>query len=98
MEHALYRRLVWLERDVFERVGFIPALAATQGLLGTVLKGADMDGANLEGADLTGAHLEGVDLALVKGLEMANLSDVYYDDRTSWPVGFQPPPRQRLVD
>ncbi len=60
------------------------------------LSGADLRNAILEGADLTGADLrraglEGVDLigAVLTG---ANLEGVRYNDKTTWPKGFDPPP------
>jgi uncharacterized protein YjbI with pentapeptide repeats len=69
-------------------------------LRGADLTGAFLGGAQLQGADLRGAHLDHVtinpaweDVETVKrhqpDLE-AWEEPAYYDDRTGWPVGFDP--------
>jgi hypothetical protein len=49
-----------------------------RGTYSTILTGADLD---LTGADLTGAFLN-----------VANLTDLCYDDTTVWPDRLTPPP------
>jgi uncharacterized protein YjbI with pentapeptide repeats len=54
---------------------------------------ANLTGATLDGADLTGAYLTGGPVAgSTGGLPGANLGGVHYDEKTKWPVGFEPPP------
>ncbi|MBM0231624.1 pentapeptide repeat-containing protein [Micromonospora sp. STR1_7] len=48
-------------------------------LTGAHLQGADLQRADLRGADLTGACLDGADL-----------TGVHFDQRTRWPMGFNP--------
>jgi len=65
-------------------------------LSGADLSVADLSGANLVGADLTGAvlgatTLTGADLTDA-ALDGAILIGVVWDDSTTWPDGFQPPP------
>ncbi|MCB0975172.1 MAG: pentapeptide repeat-containing protein [Actinobacteria bacterium] len=60
-------------------------------LRGVDLSRADLNRAILVSADLSGANLAGTDL------HRADLSDskvegIYYDTRTRWPKGFEPPP------
>jgi uncharacterized protein YjbI with pentapeptide repeats len=56
------------------------------------LRGAWLDRADLRNAYLVDAHLEGAHLQGAN-LDGAVLYDVYYDQYTSWPEGFTPPPR-----
>jgi hypothetical protein len=57
-------------------------------LTNALLANANLTGANLKSANLTGAFLGGVNLT------EANLNDIDYDKTTTWPDGFQPPPRK----
>jgi len=50
------------------------------------LSEADLSGADLSEADLTGANLRGANL------RNADLWGAKYDDKTTWPTGFTPPP------
>jgi uncharacterized protein YjbI with pentapeptide repeats len=71
--------------DLFEanltRADLEDANLTGASITSTDLTRADLEGANLTGADLTGADLTGADLARV-----------VYDDTTSWPGNFTPPP------
>jgi hypothetical protein len=58
---------------------------------GPAQPGADLEGADLTAADLTGANLSHANLAGVK-LTAANLTDVFYDEKTTWPEGLQQTP------
>ena len=77
------------------------ALLTWADLTGAHLKGAHLKGANLSGPDLSGeglggADLTGADLTLadltLADLEEADLTGVCYDQTTTWPEGFTPPP------
>lgn len=61
---------------------------ADASLLGADLSGADLSGANLSGADLSGAKVS--DDVSAGGSGAVSLC---YDDFTTWPEGFTPPPR-----
>jgi hypothetical protein len=54
-----------------------------------VLRNADLRGADLREADLRGADLAGADLIGAK-LDGAKLDGARYDERTLWPIGFDP--------
>jgi Pentapeptide repeats (8 copies) len=68
---------------------------------------ADLSGADLSGAILAYADLSRADLSGDANLSGANLSDaklggaiigiVRWDDSTTWPDGFSPPPKVRLL-
>jgi uncharacterized protein YjbI with pentapeptide repeats len=55
-------------------------------LIEAYLSGADLSGADLSEADLSGANLSGAEL------NGADLSKITYDDNTTWPDDFTPPP------
>lgn len=67
-------------------------------LTGADLRSSYLVNANLAGADLTstqlqGAALNGSDLsATTLPSDAKYLQNIYYDDNTIWPEGFQPPP------
>lgn len=67
-------------------------------LTGADLRGSYLSNANLTGADLSftrlqGAALNGTDLSKATlPSDISYLADIYYDDNTIWPEGFQPPP------
>jgi len=48
------------------------------------LKGADVGGACFKGTDLSGANVD------VKRIGEADFSGAIYDERTIWPIGFDP--------
>jgi uncharacterized protein YjbI with pentapeptide repeats len=68
----------------------------------SLLPGAQLNGANLRGTDFTGAILRGSDLPganLLRkhipewfNLPEVELSGAVYDENTTWPEGFTPPP------
>ncbi len=70
-------------------------------LFAAPLAGADLHGASLDSADLSLASLSGAKhgLAMLRGtkftgaqLDRADLSHATYDDQTTWPAAFLPPP------
>lgn len=77
-------------------------------LWGANLKMANLEGANLQEADLmgavfqrtilVGAKLQGANLMNTTNLQEANLTKAEYNNATTWPEGFTPPPEAINVD
>lgn len=75
---------------------------ATSDLWGATFDGTDMPGANLAHTDLRcasfrgthmpGVNLRGADLTGARFDDETNLTGAQWDERTSWPAGFTPPP------
>jgi len=61
------------------------------------LQGANLKWAHLQGANLHGAKLQGANLHDAK-LQGANLKWAEYNNATTWPEGFTPPPEAVNVD
>jgi len=61
------------------------------------LQGADLEGANFQQANLHDAKLQGANLYGAK-LQGANLKWAKYNNATTWPEGFTPPPEAVNVD
>ena len=78
--------MIWL----FERPRRKHTVLTNATLIDADLTGADLSGADLFGVDLTGADLTGATLT------DAILTAIRYDETTSWPEGFSPPPRSNL--
>ena len=54
------------------------------------LRNAQMNGAKMKGSNMSGADLRGANLAYATGLRYANLDNVTYSERTTFPAGFRP--------
>lgn len=71
-------------------------------LKGTDLRGTDLRGVNLRGGDLRGANMTEADLRRTDlrwaDLRWVNLRGAKYNDKTLFPVGFDPKIRQMIEE
>jgi hypothetical protein len=102
----------WLEDGSLKRAYLMGANLQGANLLDANLQGANLALAKLQGASLTFANLQGANLALTKlqgaylggarlqgaDLQSAKLQGTKYDNATTWPAGFTPPPEAINVD
>jgi uncharacterized protein YjbI with pentapeptide repeats len=58
---------------------------------------ADTGPSNLTETDLCSSNLAGADLEATSNLTSAKLGNIHYDEKTTWPDGFRPPPSQPLA-
>lgn len=76
-------------RAVVTGANFSNAYLVNANLTGVDLTSTQLRGAALNGSDLSGATMPADD---------SKLENIYYDDNTIWPEGFQPPPSNTNTD